>query len=95
MNVLRAQQRRQVFVVGDVLDFGHDNPPTFLEEDLIRPMRIDRFERLGDPVVLPEQQCVHNSQLWIFLHTGVTCTKFCLRLADYFGVFRTNLHKLN
>ena len=63
-----AEDCRQELVVSDVLDLGSDYLPAFLIEGLLVPVRVDRLEQGGNPVVLPHQDGVQGRQACIVVY---------------------------
>lgn len=53
------------------LDHGSHNLPGFLVEPLSIPAGIQALELCGQPVVLPQKECVHGGELGHLTGTGV------------------------
>ncbi|MPC64527.1 hypothetical protein E2C01_058644 [Portunus trituberculatus] len=68
-----TQDDGQVLIVSDVLHLCCHNASCLLEEDFIGPSWVDGGELSGQAVVLPHPHSVHHSQLWLLIHTAVTC----------------------
>lgn len=56
-----TKENRKEFVVSNLLDFGADNPPTFLKDALVVPERIELLQCVG---------CVLDKRLYYY----VACT---------------------
>lgn len=72
----RTEQKRNKFVVDDVLHFSNDDTSTLLVQTLVAPMTVDFDEEVGDAVVFSHPYLIHVRQADEFVHSEVTC--FCM-----------------
>lgn len=69
----RTEQKRNEFVVDDVLHFSNDDTSTLLVQTLVAPMTVDFDEEVGDAVVFSHPYLIHVRQADEFVHSEVTC----------------------
>ena len=56
-----------------MLVFGDEDPPGFLEQLFVVPMRVEVVEVIGQPVVFSQKDDLEDRELGILVSTNITC----------------------